>query len=196
MHHKCHRDVTQTFPGEFCLPGGMHDRTVDKGPVDTALREAEEEVGLNSGHLEIVCTLPPFRSGWLHTTTVTPVVALLHLDIEKLKLSENDEVEYSLWVPLRHFIVGDHRKQLKGLWHTKPFLSSEFCFRDPETGRQCIIWGLTASICTAVSSIALGELPHFPSYCEAICKLDDKMAYTTELAPTSNIAKILLTSKL
>lgn len=174
----------------------MYDRTVDRGPVDTALREAEEEVGLDSSNLEVVCTLPPFRSGWLNTTAVTPVIALLNLDIETLKLHENDEVEYSIWVPLRHFIVGDYHTQLRGLWHAKPALSSEFCFRDPETGLQCIIWGLTAFICTAVSSIALRELPHFPSYCEAIWKLDDKMSYTKELAPTSNIAKILWTSKL
>lgn len=174
----------------------MHDSTIDKGLVDTALREAEEEIGLDRSHLEIVCTLPSLRSGWLHTTAVAPVIALLNLDIEQLKIHENDEVEYSLWVPLRHFIVGDYHTQLRGLWHTKPSLSSEFCFRDLENGLPCIIWGLTAHICTAVSSIALGELPHFPSYCEVICKLDDRVAHTTELAPTSNIAKILWTSKL
>lgn len=174
----------------------MHDCTVDKSPVDTALREAEEEIGLDSCHLEVLCTLPPFISGWLDTTAVTPVIALLHLDIEQLEICENHEVEHALWVPLRHFIMSDYHTQLRGQWRAMLMSLSSFHLKETETGHTCIIWGLTASICIAASSIALGELPHYPFRCEVICKLDDKMVYMTELVPMSNLARILWTSKL
>ena len=182
--------------GEYCLPGGMCDAAVDESPVDTALREAAEEVGVDSRRLEVLCTLPPFLSGWMHTIAVAPVVALLHTDIEQLELHENHEVDHTLWVPLEHFIIGDYHSELRGPWRGLHYMINAFHLREPETGAPCVIWGLTAGICIAVSSIALGKSPHYPSYCEAICKIDDKHVYAAELASTSRIADILQTSKL
>lgn len=182
--------------GEYCLPGGMYDRALDKDLVDTALRETKEEVGVDSCHVEVLCSLPPYLSGWLHTTTVSPVVALLHADTQGLEIHKNHEVESTLWVPLRNFIVGDYHTQMSGPWRGLPSSISSFHLTDPANGLPCNIWGLTAAICTAVSCIALGELPHYPSYCEAISKIDNRHVHTTELAPTSALANILLTSKL
>ena len=205
--HKHHTTHMHTFyaevyiffyphAGEYCLPGGMCDTKVDKSPADTALREAAEEVGLDSCHVEVLCTLPPFLSGWLHTIAVAPVVALLHTDIEQLELHENHEVEHSLWVPLEHFVLSDYHAELHGLWRGLLHTINAFHLREPEGGAPCVIWGLTAAMCIAVSSIALGKSPHYPSYCAAICKISDTHVYVPELASTSRIANILHTSKL
>jgi 8-oxo-dGTP pyrophosphatase MutT (NUDIX family) len=44
--------------GEISFPGGRQD-TPDEDLLDTALREAEEEIGLRSSDVEVVGALPP-----------------------------------------------------------------------------------------------------------------------------------------
>ena len=64
----------RSHPGDVVFPGGMID-AADDGPVDTALREASEEVGLSrSDVVDVLGGLTP-----VHTRSVTmrivPVVA-------------------------------------------------------------------------------------------------------------------------
>lgn len=66
-----------TFPSEVALPGGKADPH-DKGPVETAVREAEEEIGLPRNKIEVLIPGGHMaghvsRNGLL----VTPVVALI-----------------------------------------------------------------------------------------------------------------------
>ena len=176
----------------------MQDNATDKNLVDTALREANEEIGLDSRHVEVVCTLPPFPSGWQHTILVTPVVALLRPDIEQLQIHENEEVERTLWVPLNHVIINDYYTHLRRPWRGTPTSVHTLRLKEP-SGNSFDLWGLTATICISVSSIALGELPHFPFVCVVVWKADDRLMYITEFAPTSNLYIPLqsqLTSKL
>jgi 8-oxo-dGTP pyrophosphatase MutT (NUDIX family) len=61
-------------PGQISFPGGRAEAE-DASPAHTALREAEEEVGLLPAYIEIAGYLPEYR-----TSTgfcVTPVVALI-----------------------------------------------------------------------------------------------------------------------
>lgn len=61
-------------PGQISFPGGRAEPE-DPSPAHTALREAEEEVGLLPAHIEIAGYLPEYR-----TSTgfrVTPVVAMV-----------------------------------------------------------------------------------------------------------------------
>lgn len=51
----------RTSAGEVCFPGGKRDPS-DRDEVDTALREAQEEIGLPADHVQVVCTLPPVVS--------------------------------------------------------------------------------------------------------------------------------------
>lgn len=44
--------------GEVCFPGGKSDPE-DQDEVDTALREAEEEIGLPPEQVEVICKLFP-----------------------------------------------------------------------------------------------------------------------------------------
>lgn len=45
----------------MCFPGGKRDLN-DRDDVDTALREAEEEIGLPPADVQVVCTLFPVIS--------------------------------------------------------------------------------------------------------------------------------------
>lgn len=60
--------------GQVSLPGGRVDAT-DSSVVDTALRETEEEVGLDRAHVEVLGTLPDYFTGT--GFRVTPVVSLV-----------------------------------------------------------------------------------------------------------------------
>ncbi len=47
--------------GEVCLPGGKWDPE-DADDVQCALREAEEELGLEPSSVQVIAQLPPFIS--------------------------------------------------------------------------------------------------------------------------------------
>ena len=61
-------------PGQISFPGGRAEPE-DQSPAHTALREAEEEVGLLPAHVEIAGYLPEYRTGT--GFCVTPVVAMV-----------------------------------------------------------------------------------------------------------------------
>ena len=61
-------------PGQISFPGGRVEPQ-DVSPAATALREAEEEVGLDPARVEVVGYLPVYRT--LTGFCVTPVVAIV-----------------------------------------------------------------------------------------------------------------------
>uniref|UniRef100_A0A8C5LHJ0 Nudix hydrolase 7 n=1 Tax=Jaculus jaculus TaxID=51337 RepID=A0A8C5LHJ0_JACJA len=52
-------DKLRRSPGEVCFPGGRREPG-DVDDVVTALREAQEEVGLQPHQVEVICRLVPF----------------------------------------------------------------------------------------------------------------------------------------
>lgn len=60
--------------GQVSFPGGRTERS-DASPEETALREAEEEVGLHRRHVDILGRLPTFFT--ITGFVVTPVVAVI-----------------------------------------------------------------------------------------------------------------------
>lgn len=86
-------------PGQIAFPGGKQDDT-DVDLIDTALREAEEEIGLPRAHTQV---LGSFAS---HETvtgfSVTPVVALVTRDFDAR--AEIGEVAEVFRVPLAHVL--------------------------------------------------------------------------------------------
>ena len=60
--------------GQISFPGGRAEH-FDASAIDTALRETEEEIGLDRRHIEIVGTLPDYVTGTGYR--VTPVVGLI-----------------------------------------------------------------------------------------------------------------------
>lgn len=172
----------RTSAGEVCFPGGKRDPT-DRDDVDTALREAEEEIGLPPEEVQVVCRLFPIinkvgsisvkcffvllhifllfiasmslsQSGLL----VTPVVGFIE---ESFSPSPNPaEVSAVFPVPLAFFTSEkDHCTAYGAAGMVGPLHS--FHFVDPDSGNQYHIWGLTAMLAILVAALALRKKPEF-----------------------------------
>lgn len=92
--------------GQVSFPGGRHEEE-DGDMVTTALREAEEEVGLRRDQIEVLACLPEFRTGT--GFRVTPVVALVTPPLN-LKL-DDFEVADVFEVPLDHLLTDCWRRE-------------------------------------------------------------------------------------
>lgn len=92
-------DHLHHHPGQISFPGGRVEES-DTSAVDTALRETEEEIGLQRSHVELLGALPDYFTGT--GFRVTPVVGLVHPPF-KLTL-DAFEVAEAFEVPLAHFL--------------------------------------------------------------------------------------------
>lgn len=68
-------DTMPTHAGHIAFPGGRPDPS-DSGPAATALREAQEEVGIDPAEVEVVGYLPPIDTV-AYRLMVVPVVGRL-----------------------------------------------------------------------------------------------------------------------
>ncbi|XP_068459419.1 peroxisomal coenzyme A diphosphatase NUDT7 [Clinocottus analis] len=145
----------RTSPGEVCFPGGKRDPS-DGDDVDTALREAEEEIGLSPAEVQVVCRLVPIinKSGLL----VTPVVGFIE---ESFCPRPNPaEVSAVFTVPLDFFTSDMNHVATHSAAGTMGMLHS-FHFVDPDSGCHYHIWGLTAMFAILVAALALRRTPEF-----------------------------------
>ncbi len=86
-------------PGQIAFPGGKQD----EGDIDvtaTALREAQEEIGLPPELPSILGHLPTHET--VTSFSVTPVVAILEASFEPV--AEPGEVDEIFFVPLAHVL--------------------------------------------------------------------------------------------
>ena len=137
-----------THPGEVSLPGGKAEG--DERPVDTALREAQEEIGLNATTDNVLALLAPIASRM--GIVVYPAVVLIDADFVP---TPNEEVSSSFTVPLRIFLERQHYTSYTMELRGRPLLIHEFRWE----GRR--IWALTANILIHVAMIAYGRRPDF-----------------------------------
>jgi 8-oxo-dGTP pyrophosphatase MutT (NUDIX family) len=93
--------------GQISFPGGRAEKE-DPSPADTALREAEEEIGLQRGHVEILGRLPDYLTGTGYH--VVPVVGLLTPPFELA--ADPHEVAEIFEVPLAYLMNGAHHQRL------------------------------------------------------------------------------------
>jgi 8-oxo-dGTP pyrophosphatase MutT (NUDIX family) len=121
--------------GQISFPGGRVDPE-DASPVETALREAEEEVGLARAHVEPIGFLDGYRTGTGYY--VTPVVALVRPAFT-LSLQAN-EVAEAFEVPLSFLMdEANHQKHAR-VWRGR----SRSYWAMPYGERY--IWGATAGM--------------------------------------------------
>lgn len=121
--------------GEISFPGGRMDP--GESPLDTALREANEEVGLDPATVAV-------RGELEHLNTVVSrsyIVPKVGTVAERPELEpQTSEVERVLWVPLHELTSpGTYRSELWGTPPTGRLL--HFFELDDET-----VWGATAHI--------------------------------------------------
>jgi 8-oxo-dGTP pyrophosphatase MutT (NUDIX family) len=93
--------------GQISFPGGRAEE-FDASPVDTALRETEEEIGLPRGHVEIIGQLPEHVTGTGYR--VTPVVGLVAAPFELA--ADPNEVAEIFEVPLAFLMDGMNHQRL------------------------------------------------------------------------------------
>ncbi|WP_347268056.1 CoA pyrophosphatase [Paracoccus sp. (in: a-proteobacteria)] len=84
-------------PGQIALPGGKVDAG-DRDEVAAALREAQEEVGLDPAQVEVIGTMPAHRT--ITGFAMIPVLALVHGAFAPVP--EAGEVEEVFSVPFAH----------------------------------------------------------------------------------------------
>jgi 8-oxo-dGTP pyrophosphatase MutT (NUDIX family) len=121
--------------GEVAFPGGKRDAT-DASLLDTAIREAQEEVGLDPGRVEVMGRLP---AGCTRTgIRVAPFVARVP---EQTPLEPNlDELESLFWVPTA-YLLDDNRVR------TDVFeVQGEACWAPVYNYLGYTIWGFTARV--------------------------------------------------
>lgn len=86
-------------PGQIAFAGGKQDPD-DPDLVTTALREAEEEIGLPREHVEILGQFAPHET--VTGFVVTPIIGLVHARFSEVP--ELGEVEEVFRVPLQHVL--------------------------------------------------------------------------------------------
>lgn len=124
----------RSHAGQPAFPGGAQDPT-DDGPVAAALREAQEEVGLEPAGVVVLGTLPDL---WLPPSgfVVTPVVAWWR-DPHQVGAVDQAEVAAVSRVPIAELVDPANRLSVS---HPSGWLGPAFDVGDMR------IWGFTAGL--------------------------------------------------
>ena len=89
----------RNHPGQIAFPGGKKEKC-DSNPMETALREAEEEIGLKTSHVEVISSLPTHKTAT--GFTIKPYIGLVRKPFKKtLQWGEVDEV---FTIPFSHIL--------------------------------------------------------------------------------------------
>lgn len=124
--------------GQPAFPGGGVDPE-DGGPIAAALREGEEETGLDPTGVKVVATLPELYV-WRSHNRVTPVVGWWHTPCE-VHAASPQEVESVERVPIAELVDPANRLKL-----SHPSGYSGVAFK----ARGMLVWGFTAGVLDGV----------------------------------------------
>ena len=137
-------DHLRDHAGQISFPGGRAEPE-DSGPAGTAMREAEEEVGLPHRCVQVLGQMPTYTT--VTSFVITPVVALVTPPFELVL--DSFEVAEAFEVPLQHLMDPAHHQR-----HVFSFEGEERQFLSmPWQGpgadgvvREYFIWGATAAM--------------------------------------------------
>lgn len=135
-------DHLHHHPGQISFPGGRVEEG-DRSPVDTALRETQEEIGLSPARIELIGVLPEYRTGT--GFSVSPIVGLVRapydLQLDSFEVAEAFEVPLDFLIdPANH---QRHRMEYQGRmreYYAMPY-------------HDYFIWGATAGMLVSLSRL-------------------------------------------
>lgn len=128
-------DHLRDHPSQVSFPGGRVEGG-DENRVETALREAHEEIGLDRGHVEIIGTLPDHEmpSGFRISPVIGWIVPPFELKLDPFEVAEAFEVPLAFVLdPANH-----QRRSFHFNGRDRDYLAM------PYEGRY--IWGATAGM--------------------------------------------------
>tara|TARA_R110001583_G_scaffold561_6_gene5004 strand:- start:6746 stop:7363 length:618 start_codon:yes stop_codon:yes gene_type:complete len=122
-------------PSQISFPGGKVELT-DTDLVHTALREAQEEIGLDPENVTVIGQLPSYEiiSGY----QVTPIVAIINSVQTFIK--DKNEVDEIFQVPLQHFLQDKNHHIIDSYRHGRHHNVHFYPYRHYN------IWGATAAM--------------------------------------------------
>ncbi len=133
-------ETMRKHAGQISFPGGRIDPT-DKGPVDAALREAEEEIALPRSAVEVVGTADLYRT--ITGFEVTPVIGVVPPDLPLRPHPQ--EVAAIFEAPLHYLLRPEHQIVRTVQWRGRERSYFEIEWQDRR------IWGATAAMIVNLS---------------------------------------------
>lgn len=130
--------------GQVSFPGGRVEDT-DIDHIDAALRETEEEIGLDRAHVEVIGRLDTYftRTGFV----VTPIVGLVHPPFELTP--DPVEVATIFEVPLSFVLDRSNHERHSREWQN--MIRHFYVLPHPEQ----YIWGATAGMLVNLAELLL-----------------------------------------
>jgi 8-oxo-dGTP pyrophosphatase MutT (NUDIX family) len=137
----------RSHPGQPAFPGGRIDPG-DDGPVGAALREAQEETGLDPDGVEVVTTLPEL---WVPPSgnAVTPVIGWWRAPSE-VGAADPHEVAAVARVPIAELVDPANRLSVSS---PRGYVGPAFRVAD------MLVWGFTAGVLDRLLSLGGWEQP-------------------------------------
>ncbi|XP_054802297.1 nudix hydrolase 11-like isoform X3 [Prosopis cineraria] len=161
-----------THSGEVALPGGKREEG-DANDVETALREAKEEIGLDPSLVTVITSLEPFSTKLFHLwghkprrfmtlkygMTITPVIGILSNKDAFTPVLNPNEVEELFDVPLEMFLKDENRRAVEKEWMGKKHLVHFFDYEGDN--KKYVIWAVTAAMLIRAASLIYQRPPAF-----------------------------------